>query len=151
MSTGGLLPQAEQKRRDVVAWLALSSIEGIGYWTLKKLSTLGVAWSAFLDLNTGDEFFATLREAGGKPQLTQYPASDWPSARDHLWHAGEALLKRLIDRDVTLLLKDDPLFPSQLHEAPDPPAWIFVEGNPEVLSLPSVAMVNTCSVDSQRL
>src|SRR6266487_773291 len=100
--------QTEQRRRDVVAWLALSSIEGIGYWTLKKLSTFGVAWRGFLDLDTGDGFLATLREAGGKPQLTQYPARDWPSVRDHLWQGGEALLKRLIDRDITLLLKDDP-------------------------------------------
>ncbi len=111
--------QTEQRRRDVVAW------------------------RGFLDLDTGDGFLATLREAGGKPQLTQYPARDWPSVRDHLWQGGEALLKRLIDRDITLLLKDDPRFPSQLHEAPDPPAWIFVEGNPQVLSLPSVALVGT--------
>jgi DNA protecting protein DprA len=136
-------PFEATRQRNAIAWLALSAIDGIGYWTLKKLSTLGKPWPSLLELESVDELLGILRDAGGKPQLTALWGREWPSVRQHLWTTGETLLKGLFDRDVTFLLKDDPLFPPQLNEAPDPPAWIFVEGNPKILLQPSVAIVGT--------
>jgi DNA protecting protein DprA len=129
-------------QHEVLAWLALSTIEGVGYWTLKRLARAAPSWKALLKVSTRDEFVELVRAVGGKPRLRD-GREPWEDSQSRLWAAGKRLLRRLSARDITLLLPDDPLFPPLLMDAPDPPAWIFVEGNPRALQLPLVAIVGT--------
>lgn len=49
----------------------------------------------------------------------------------------------LQDNKVLSLHIGDSNYPPSLKESPDPPAWLFVQGNPNVLILPSLAVVGS--------
>lgn len=128
--------------QEVVAWLALSTIDGVGYWTLRGLSESTPSWKGVLKAGTRDEFLELVRTAGGKPRL-RHESESWEETQNRLWAAGKTLFRHLSARGIALILAGDPLFPPLLLDAPDPPAWIFVEGNPKALRLPSLALVGT--------
>lgn len=57
---------------------------------------------------------------------------------------GRQLRDYLAKRNVQVLAFYDPQFPQRLHELPDTPRWLFVEGDPSVLNAGTfVAVVGT--------
>jgi DNA processing protein len=52
-------------------------------------------------------------------------------------------IARAASGEVTILSLDDAAFPVRLKEIYDPPLILYVRGNPEILSKPSIAMVGT--------
>lgn len=101
---------AEGHQHEVLAWLALATIEGVGYWTLKRLSRTAPSWKALLNASTRDQFLELVRASGGKPRLRN-GGEPWQSLQDRIWAAGKKLFRRLSARSITLLLPGDPLFP----------------------------------------
>ena len=72
-----------------------------------------------------------------------------PQARSFLSTLPEPMLRQDVDwirsSGAELLLSTDALYPSQLLQIPDPPAVLFVLGDPQHLRDPQLAMVGTRS------
>ena len=56
---------------------------------------------------------------------------------------GELVLRRTAAAGGDLLVPDAPAFPAALREIPDPPALLFVSGDPALLQQPAVAIVGS--------
>lgn len=122
-------------RNEKIAFLALSSLKGIGFWTLYKLAKTGVSFKEVLRSPEGkllDKLYAI--EVGAAPLIEQ---------QDALWQAGLRLARSLYADDIKLIFKDEAAFPEKLRCIPDAPYWIFVQGDLSNLSSKSVAVVGT--------
>ena len=103
---------------DLAAWVALSSVPGLGSATLWSLirafGALSLAWSASA---------ARLRAAGVSPAVVK----GIESARQQ--KSADDALEKLTKHDGRAVAWHDPAYPSQLREIPDPPPLIYVKGN----------------------
>lgn len=122
-----------------IALLALSSIRGIGYWTLYHMSRAGVPYSELLAIDDGEQAAAALRRFGGRLESGQ----QWRAIKENGLKRASEIILELRRRDSRLILKSDREYPSRLLDLVDPPQWIFVEGNHEVLQSNCIAAVGT--------
>ncbi len=111
---------------ETAAWCALLRAPGIGGQTLNPL----------------------LAMAGSARQLIQSPPKNTPEAlRNYLrkpdWHGAEADMRWLGQPHNRLLVISDPHFPARLRELPNPPSALFLHGDPDLLSLPQLAIVGS--------
>ncbi|UQR63207.1 DNA-protecting protein DprA [Bradyrhizobium sp. C-145] len=125
--------------REHEALLALSSIKGIGYWTLYHIGRAGIPYSEVFGIENGEEATAVLRRFGARVEAL----GEWPALKDHGLSRAAEIIRGLIRRDSSLILKTDHRFPARLLDLTDPPQWIFVEGDPSVLNSNCVAAVGT--------
>src|SRR5262249_61650232 len=63
-----------------LALLALSSIRGVGYWTLWRMAKAGIGFAAFLGMDDSAEASRALRSFGAK--LRNKTTGEWHSVRD---------------------------------------------------------------------
>src|SRR5262245_43150454 len=63
-----------------LALLALSSIRGVGYWTLSRMAKAGVGFAAFLETDDSAEASRALKSFGAK--LENKMAGEWQAVRD---------------------------------------------------------------------
>ncbi|MBD8186218.1 DNA-processing protein DprA [Pseudomonas viridiflava] len=120
-------------RLERIAFLALSTVKGIGYRTLYKIA------------QSGTSFNSALRnpiEAGLEKYIST-PSGDQFEAQKRLWEAGVAEAKKLADLKVSLLFKRETRFPEKLSLIPDCPEWLFVQGNVDNLHAPAMTIVGT--------
>ncbi len=114
-------------------WLAFSQIPGIGPTLLKRIhnhfGTLALAWEA-------DEARLQAVEGLGEKLahqiITHRPNFDL-----------EELLASYSDRNPQFITPEDPEYPTQLWEIPDPPAMLHYQGSLALLNTPSIAIVGT--------
>ena len=108
------------------SWFALLRLPGVGPASLLPLLAQGQDVRALLS-NPPPGIPVRMR------QLLQRP--DWQAAdQDMNW---------LAQPDNHLLPVTDPRYPAQLKTIHDPPAALFVHGNPDMLSTPQIAMVGS--------
>jgi DNA processing protein len=122
-----------------VALLALSNIRGVGYWTLYHMGRAGVPYSEVLAIEDGEEASTALRRFGGRLESSQ----QWHEIKDQGLKRALDVIRELVRRNSRLILKSDPEYPARLLDLVDPPQWIFVEGNYEVLNSTCIAAVGT--------
>lgn len=120
-------------RNERVAFLALTTVSGIGFWSLHKIA----------QANYG--FKETLRtpEAVGLEKSLAAAGYDGESGQESLWTEGIALARTLTGLGIRLVFKGEAEFPEKLRVIPDAPEWVFIQGLPGNLSKPSVAVVGT--------
>jgi len=112
-------------------WLALNRTPGIGSRGCAKL---------LADYGSPSNIFRTvpgqLRASGVRPEsIDALSNPDWTAVdRDLTWLAESG------NRLLTCL---DPGYPALLKEIPDPPALLFVHGDPEYLTQPQLAVVGS--------
>jgi DNA processing protein len=121
------------------AFLALSSIKGIGYWTLYHIGRTGTPYSEVFGIDNGEEATAVLRRFGARVDAS----NEWSVLKDRGSKRANEVVRELARRDSRLILQADRLFPTRLLDLADPPQWIFVEGNPAVLNSSCIAAVGT--------
>jgi DNA processing protein len=68
---------------------------------------------------------------------------DFRSWKDLLPSERDYLRSTLQDRGLHVLTLDDARYPPLLRQIADPPPALFVQGNPEVLALPQIAIVGS--------
>jgi len=126
------------------AWLALASAKG---FTPRLIQQLYQAFGSIERL-----FCASDRELD---QLGLAPAKRRQLRQLQL--NGEALFAPVAtwltaDASHHLLCLDDPRYPPQLRQLDDPPPLLYVQGDPELLSFPQIAMVGSrkASVQGER-
>src|SRR5262249_57510395 len=71
------LPPAETGEE--LALLALSSIRGVGYWTLSRMAKAGIGFAAFLETGNSADASRALKSFGAK--LENKMAGEWQAGR----------------------------------------------------------------------
>ena len=121
--------------------LALSRVRGIGEVSLKTFL------KAYKDLRRVWEISpAELRSLSAKAglKLTDEVFKDIAANRAKLEESAKLALESLHRQGIQLLTDLDDAFPRQLRDIEDAPRWLFVQGNVELLSTPSlIAVVGT--------
>lgn len=128
---------AEYWRNEVVAFLALSTIKGVGYWTLYRLE---LSEGGFKDFLKNSPISVLERELKISDLLDGETPEEW---QRRIWGAGLQLARDLGQKRTRLYFRDQNEFPRQLREIDDGPRWIFVQGEINNLHRRSVAVVGT--------
>ncbi|MEQ5815168.1 DNA-protecting protein DprA [Marinobacter sp. NFXS11] len=128
---------AEYWRNEVVAFLALSTIKGVGYWTLYRLD---LNEGGFKDFLKNSPISVLERELKVSNLLDDETPEEW---QRRVWDAGLQLARDLGQERVRLYFRDQNEFPPQLRAIEDGPRWIFVQGEVNNLHRRSVAVVGT--------
>src|SRR6266550_8634708 len=123
---------AGRSRDEVAAYLALAQVPGIG---AARLRTLVAAFESAA---------AALRAPHGAiAALPGFSRAAATAIRAGAPRAGHEVLDELDRLGARILLPDDPAFPPLLCEVPDPPALLFVWGDPALLTRPAAGMVGS--------
>jgi len=130
--------QRSHWRYEKIAFLALSSVDGIGFWGLHKIASAGLGFNNSLR-NPNDELIQTI--CSGASEGLQHP--NLASVQEKLWLKGLELARQLKESGITLVFKHEDGFPLKLRSTKDSPEWIFIEGNPHCLYEYSIAIVGT--------
>src|SRR5262249_41181396 len=133
------LPPAETGEE--LALLALSSIRGVGYWTLSRMAKAGIGFAAFLETSNSADASRALKSFGAK--LENKMAGEWQTVRDRALARATRLIEDLRATGTRVVMATSPQVPRALDDLSDPPAWLFVQGDLPLLSKPSVAVVGT--------
>jgi DNA processing protein len=116
----------------LLEWLAISLTPGLGPTKARKLiEHFGSAEAVFRASLT--ELEATGIQAVSAQSLATGKSAEL--AREEIARAAAA--------DIAMVSMDDPSYPPRLKEIYDPPLILRVRGNPQVLTLPGIAMVGT--------
>ncbi|RXH55028.1 Rossmann fold nucleotide-binding protein Smf [Granulicella sibirica] len=115
-----------------LAWMALTLTPGMGPTRIARaVQRLGQAELLF------------------EASLTELESLNLPSKSAQFIADGRARtlaedeVRRLIDTGGSFLTFDDPAYPERLREIFDPPAVLWIRGNPGILGLPGIAVVGT--------
>ena len=131
---------APPSQSEQIPLLALSSLKGVGYWTLFRLKKDGLSLQEILDRREGAEVAEILRKRGAKIAET---SEDWPSTAARAIERAHKLQEDLEADGIRVVMKGDPNFPPRLLDLDDTPQWLFVRGSVKVLAEPSIAAVGT--------
>ena len=116
----------------ILQWLAISLTPGLGPTKARKLvEHFGSAEAVFHASLT--ELESTVMQAVSAQTIATGKSAEL--AREEIARAAAA--------GVTVVSLEDPCYPPRLKEIYDPPLVLYVRGNPEVLTLPGIAMVGT--------
>lgn len=132
---------SDDKRDETLAFLALSCIKGVSYWTLWKLRQKGQTFAQVLNEPNDDQVRRLLKDAGA--QLAKANQNGWAAARDAIIRRARTLSDELTDIGVRVVHRGDYEYPAHLNDLADPPFWLFVQGSIEVLSQPAITIVGT--------
>lgn len=121
---------------EVLAFLALSTVRGIGQKTLYALAGSGRPFAEALEQGPEE---TVPKVADDRPVSPRH----WSAVRRQARDRGERLAEQLAELGITLLFRGSPGFPQSLLDLERPPFWLFVQGSIERLSQPSVAVVGT--------
>lgn len=120
-----------------LALITASNIKGVGYWTLYKFVANSGDLSDLLNCKTQDEFEALLHIK------LQIKAGVWLEyLEDRKLHAKKTL-DNFRKSGIQIVLYGESGFPQKLMDIVDPPYWLFVQGNIQLLSNKSIAVVGT--------
>ncbi|MBD1589621.1 DNA-processing protein DprA [Pseudomonas sp. C2L12B] len=120
-------------RHERIAFLALSTLRGVGFRTLYKISKSGMSFNSALRDPSA---------AGLEKFMLDSPGGDFEGLKK-LWEAGVAEAKKLGNLNISLMFRKEQRFPQKLAAIHDNPEWLFAQGNIENLYMPAVSIVGT--------
>lgn len=122
------------------AFLCLAMIKGVGFHTLWQLAEAKSSFQAVFNLSN-DELVKTLRARGAR--ISQGSSQDWTEIRSSCEKTVDQLTAVFRNLRIGILFRSDGNYPRALLDLEDPPHWLFVQGNVEILQVPSIAIVGT--------
>jgi DNA processing protein len=125
-------------RNEAIAFLALASIKGVGYWKMRSIYQERSSFWELIKTGSPEEFE---RLSSVKFAVDQH--SIWEQYKADLWAAGVEAWKALRADGISLIFNAQPEFPQTLAAIPDPPYWLFVQGEILNLHTKAVAIVGT--------
>lgn len=132
--------------KEHISFLALCDLRGVGFETLKRISSERIKYSSFFDLD--------VRSVRAKNDVLKTKFAkilehlDTPNACSDALSEGRRKLDYFKRRGVSLVFRTDRLYPKRLSELHDPPHWIFVEGHLEALQGNAVAAIGSRQVSA---
>lgn len=134
-----LVKEEENGLPEKTAFLALSSIRGVGYWTLYNMARARLQFSEFFNLDNGNDATALLRKFGARVENT----ADWKKVRSLALDRAEKIAAQLEYLGTKFLLAGTKEFPATLCDLKDPPEWLFIQGEISVLHRRCITAVGT--------
>ncbi|HCE2119591.1 TPA: DNA-protecting protein DprA [Vibrio parahaemolyticus] len=128
-------------KAETVAFLALQSIRGVGFKTLYKIAAQKISFRELIKTDDVEHFEKMLRQK--LDDSIKESDESWMQFKLDLWNKGLELAREYIKKNIRIFFYDQDLFPQQLKNIPEPPMWLFVEGNYMTLHQPSVAIVGS--------
>lgn len=119
-------------KNERIAFLALTTLRGVGFWTLHQISSSKAGFK-----NT---FKSSLEKYIKVEQESAPPLAE---IKKKLWQRGIKLVNELAKDNIILVFHDEERFPAKLKNIHDAPQWLFVQGSLKVLDTPSIAIVGT--------
>lgn len=116
-------------------WIAASLLPGIGPATLARLRAEAVAPP---DLFSNEAIVSSL----GLKRPVRDAIASYRSGGD-LYRRACALFDLAEQRSWTLLTLDSPAYPDLLKQIHDPPILLWIDGDPDILCLPQLAVVGS--------
>lgn len=129
------MEQREFWKNEKIAFLAMTTLKGVGFWTLHKIAQSGFGFKEILKSPDSKYYEKIISHDEGKNVL--------PDAQEEVWGKGLLLARELHKEDIKLIFKGEENFPEKLKRIPDAPEWIFVQGSVENLNAKSIAIVGT--------
>lgn len=127
-----------------VSFLALCDLAGVGFETLKKVSSERLLYSSFFDL---EERSKLIQNDLLKAKFSRiFDVLDTEAACNEALMAGRRKLEYFEQRGVNLIFRTDKRYPKRLSDLNDPPHWIFVEGHVDALQRNAVAAIGSRKV-----
>lgn len=128
-------------KAETVAFLALQSIHGIGFKTLYKIAAQKISFRELIKTDDVEHFEKMLRQK--LDESIKKSDESWMQFKLELWNKGLELARDYIKKNIRIFFHDQDTFPQQLKDIPEPPMWLFVEGNYQALYQPSIAIVGS--------
>ncbi|WP_081964102.1 DNA-processing protein DprA [Hoeflea sp. BAL378] len=124
-----------------VAFLALSSLKGVGFETLRRISESENSFQSVIELEKAD----AVRSLLGRSELQENDDGDqaWRKTRTRALDTAKRRSEELARSNVSIIFQGDKEFPHQLGDLNNTPQWLFVQGNPNVLSQRSISVVGS--------
>lgn len=119
-------------KNERIAFLALTTLKGVGFWTLHQLATSKAGFKNTFKSNL--DKYIKLEEGAVTPLA---------DIKKKLWQRGIKILGELAKDNIALVFNDEDRFPAKLKNIHDAPQWIFVQGNLGILDSQSIAIVGT--------
>ena len=123
------IERLEQAR---AAWVALTLTPGMGATRI---------WKAMNRLDAAERLF--------EASLTELESLGMPAHSAQFIFEGKARaaaedqMRRTVEAGAAILTPEDAAYPERLREIYDPPAVLWIRGNPELLARPGIAVVGT--------
>ncbi|KZX98868.1 MULTISPECIES: DNA-processing protein DprA [unclassified Sulfitobacter] len=130
--------------KEHISFLALCDLRGVGFETLKKISSERIKYSSFFDFEIRSEL--SKDDALMTKFSKIFEHLDTPASCSGALDEGRRKLEYFERRGVSLIFRTDERYPKRLSDLNDPPHWIFVEGNIKALQGNSVAAVGSRKV-----
>jgi DNA protecting protein DprA len=128
-------------KAETVAFLALQSIRGVGFKTLYKIASQGTSFRELIKANDVEYFEKELHQK--LDDSVKVSDESWMEFKLALWKKGLEQARNCSKKNIRILFSGQDVFPSQLKSIPEPPMWLFVEGNYLTLLQPSIAIVGS--------
>ena len=122
------------KKDELLFWIALRLVEGVGSVTYKRLiASFGAPQRVF------SAPYDDLLQVEGVPE-----AVAGRIVHSTVFPAAEALLAGIRQQGVKVVTLSDPQYPAQLKQINDPPPFLYAKGRTDILSAaPCIAIVGT--------
>lgn len=132
------IEQSRTWRTEAIAFLAIASIHGVGYWTMRSISERGISYWKLLNSSSQNTFEDCI-----KTTLSEFEEQDWDNNRAVLWQRGIEVFDSLRGNGIGLIFSGQEQFPHNLSSIPDRPYWLFIQGEISNLHLKSVAVIGS--------
>lgn len=132
----------EDYKNNPISFLTLSILNGVGFFTLKKIAKSNISFYNILKSESYIEFHDKLKQYGSLKSSLGQPGN-WEEYRKTIWRQGAALYHELLSQNIKIIFDYDDEFPNSLLTVNDPPKWLFVQGNADILKSKSIAIVGT--------
>lgn len=130
--------QSMNWRNEAIAFLALASIKGVGYWTMRSIYELRAGYWELIKTASQQEF-----ERLTSVKVILEEGYGWEQYKVDLWAAGVEAARALASEGIGLIFSAQPEFPDTLNAIPERPYWLFVQGDLLNLHTKAVAIVGT--------
>ncbi len=114
-----------------IHFLALSSIRGIGFNTLRKIYARHRRFDSVWKFSE-TELHQFIPNSSRKE--IDNTVNTLRTKRESLINKAEESLNNYLNRNIDIQFLFEPGFPKVLSEIPDPPYWLFIEGNRTLLT-----------------
>jgi len=119
-------------KNERIAFLALTTLKGVGFWTMHQLATSKAGFKNTFKSNL--DKYVKLEEGAVTPLA---------EIKKKLWQRGIKIIDELAKDNIVLIFHDEERFPAKLKNIHDAPQWLFVQGNLSILDTQSIAIVGT--------
>lgn len=123
-----------------ISLLALAQIKGVGFTTVRTIfdtyhGNLSQVWGA------NSEDLRILLQRARTPEQSHVISQIQTRSKMLLETAREQIQFLKMRRKTSIIFRGTDVYPESLYHLPDPPAWLFVEGNTDILYDPAIVAV----------